>query len=181
MIKVGEFIRTVRKRRSLTTTQLAEKLELSNGYISLIERDIVSPSLATLKNIASVLQVPLESFFLNMEEEVIYSYIKREDQEVLTNKNKNWRILIDNKQNDIMGAYYADAPELDEDIYSHKGVELIYILEGESSISIAKDEYLLKEGDSLYFDASLLHWDQKEPGTPRKALVVTVPPEEFHF
>mgnify|MGYP000945841411 CR=1 FL=1 len=181
MIKVGEFIRTVRKRRRLTTTQLAEKLELSNGYISLIERDIVSPSLATLRNIANVLQVPLESFFLNMEEEVVYSHLKQEEQEVLTNKGKNWRMLIDKNRTNIMGAYFADVPEQDEDIYSHEGVKLIYVLEGESAISIAKEDYTLKAGDSLYFDASLLHWDQKDNDNPRKVLVVTVPAEDFHF
>lgn len=116
-----------------------------------------------------------------MEEEVVYSHLKREDQEVITNKGKNWRMLIDKSRTNIMGAYHADVPEQDEDIYSHEGVELIYVLEGESAISIAKEDYQLKAGDSLYFDASLLHWDQKEPGTPRKVLVVTVPGEDFHF
>lgn len=181
MIEVGEFIRAVRKRRNLTTTQLAEQLDLSNGYISLIERNIVSPSLATLKRIAQVLKVPFESFFLDPDSEVIYSYLKKEEQECLSSGNRNWRLLIDNSKTDLMGAYFVDTATVDKNVYSHKGVDLIYVLEGETSISMGKEDYSLKAGDSLYFDASILHWDTKQPEIPRKLLVVVTPADNLHF
>lgn len=181
MIEVGEFIRAIRKRRNLTTTQLADQLDLSNGYISLIERNIVSPSLATLKRIAQALNVPLESFFLDFDSEVIYSYLKKDEQQRVHSGNRNWRLLIDNSKTSLMGAYLVDQTTVDKNVFSHKGVELIYVLEGESPISVSKEDYTLKEGDSLYFDASIMHWDNKEPGVPRKLLVVATPPEEFHF
>lgn len=181
MIEVGEFIRAIRKRRNLTTTQLADQLDLSNGYISLIERNIVSPSLATLKRIAQVLNVPFESFFLDPDKEIIYSFVKKDDQLLVTDEDKKWRLLINNSKSDLMGAYLFNSADLDKSVYSHKGVELIHILEGESAICIAKEDYNLKAGDTLYFDASILHWDNNEPGIPRKLIIIVTPPEEFHF
>ena len=181
MIEVGEFIRAIRKRRNLTTTQLADQLDLSNGYISLIERNIVSPSLATLKRIAQALNVPIESFFLDPDTEVIYSYLKSDEQQHLTSEGRNWRLLIDNSKTNLAGAFLVDSTMVDKNVYSHHGVELIYVLEGETSFSISKEDYDLKTGDSLYFDASIMHWNNKEAEAPYKLIVVATPPEEFHF
>ncbi|MGI1658423.1 MAG: helix-turn-helix domain-containing protein [Desulfitobacterium sp.] len=181
MIEVGKSIRAIRKRRNLTTTQLAQQLELSNGYISLIERDIVSPSLATLKRIAQILNVPVESFFLDPDSEVVYSHLKMDKQEFLHSENKNWRLLINPSPKDRIGAYCVDMSDLDKKVYSHEGVELLYVLEGESPINVGKEDYHLKAGDALYFDASILHWDAKDVELPRKLIVVVTPPEEFHF
>lgn len=181
MIEVGEFIRAIRKKRNLTTTQLADQLDLSNGYISLIERNIVSPSLATLKRIAQALNVPLESFFLDPDTEVIYSYLKNDEQPRLTSEDRNRRLFIDNSKTHLMGAFLDEPTKLDKSVYSHQGVELIYVLEGETSISIRKEDYPLKTGDSLYFDASIMHWYNKEPDGPLKLIVVATPPKEFHF
>jgi len=181
LIEVGEFIRAIRKRRNLTTTQLADQLDLSNGYISLIERNIVSPSLATLKRIAQALNIPLESFFLDPDTEIIYSYLKRDEQPHLPVEDRNWRLLIDNSKTNLMGAFIVDSTAADKHVYSHQGVELIYVLEGETSISISKEDYHLRAGDSLYYDASIMHWDNKEPEAPLKLIVVAIPPEDFHF
>lgn len=181
MIEVGEFIRAIRKRRNLTTTQLADQLDLSNGYISLIERNIVSPSLATLKRIAQALSVPLESFFLDPDTEIIYSYLKKDEQQYIPAEGRNWRLLIDHSKSNLMGAFVVDSTAVDKNVYSHQGVELIYVLEGETSLNISKEDYQLKAGDSLYFDASIMHWDNKKPDVPLKLIVIVTPPEGFHF
>lgn len=179
MIEVGEFIRAIRKRRNLTTTQLAVQLDLSNGYISLIERNIVSPSLATLKRIAQTLNVPLESFFLDPDTEVIYGFLKGHDQ-YLNTEGSGWYQLIDNSKTDLMGASLIDSETIDKEVYAHQGMELIYVLEGETSISIRKEDYELKAEDSMYFDASIMHWYKKEPHLPLKIISVAIPPRDFH-
>ena len=180
MIEVGEFIRAIRKKRRLTTTQLADRLGLSNGYISLIERNIVSPSLATLKRIAQVLNIPIESFFLDFDTEVIYSYLKKKEQPQVITEDKNMHYLIDNTKTDLMGACLVNTTKV-ENVFSASGAQLIYVLEGEAKVKVKKEDYHLKTGDSLYFDASLLHRSNRESPTPTKLLVITTEPEELDY
>ena len=61
---IGEKIRSIRKSKNLTIVQMAEQINVTSGYISQIERDLISPSLAVLKRLAEALEVPLSALFL---------------------------------------------------------------------------------------------------------------------
>lgn len=60
---LGARIKELRKRKGLTQEQLAEKVDLATRYISLIEVGRSSPSLETIENIASTLEVELQDLF----------------------------------------------------------------------------------------------------------------------
>jgi transcriptional regulator with XRE-family HTH domain len=60
---IGPKIREFRKDRQLTIQELAQKAGLSPSYISQIETEKVSPSIATLKKIGTVLEVRTVDFF----------------------------------------------------------------------------------------------------------------------
>ena len=60
---IGPKIRTFRKERQLTIQDLAQKTGLSVSYISQVETEKVSPSIATLKKIGAVLEVRTVDFF----------------------------------------------------------------------------------------------------------------------
>ncbi len=50
-MKIGEKIRRLRVQNSLTQEELADRCELTKGFISQVERDLTSPSIATLMDI----------------------------------------------------------------------------------------------------------------------------------
>lgn len=58
---LGEKIKSIRKERKLTAKEVAERAEVTPGYISQIERDLISPSLSVLMRIAEALDTPLSS------------------------------------------------------------------------------------------------------------------------
>lgn len=62
---VGSDIRALRKRRAMTLSQLAARLERSIGFISQIERGLSEPSINDLRTIAQVFDVPISFFFGN--------------------------------------------------------------------------------------------------------------------
>ncbi|MDF2616737.1 MAG: sinR [Sedimentibacter sp.] len=69
---IGEKIRNIRKSKSLTIVELSEKIDVTSGYISQIERDLISPSLAVLKRLSQALEVPLSVLFMeDCEENVV--------------------------------------------------------------------------------------------------------------
>lgn len=61
---IGEKIKAARIEKGLTAKELAIKSEVTPGYISQIERELISPSLSVLMRIAKVLEIPIVSLFL---------------------------------------------------------------------------------------------------------------------
>jgi len=61
--KLGNRIRDIRKKREITQALLAEKTNLSDNFIGLVERGQTAPSLETLEKISKVLKVPLKDLF----------------------------------------------------------------------------------------------------------------------
>jgi transcriptional regulator with XRE-family HTH domain len=61
---VGAEVRRWRTERGLTLANVAERANLNVGYLSQIENDKASPSLACLNSISDALDVPIAWFFL---------------------------------------------------------------------------------------------------------------------
>lgn len=55
---LGEAIRMFRKRRLMTQAQLAEAATMTQGFISLVEKNAKQPTLEALESIANALEVP---------------------------------------------------------------------------------------------------------------------------
>ena len=62
-IEIGKKIKRLRLQRGLTQEELADRCELSKGFISLLERDLTSPSITTLTDVLESLGSDLRSFF----------------------------------------------------------------------------------------------------------------------
>ena len=60
---VGEFIRLQRGLAHLTLRQLAELSEVSNAYLSQVERGLYRPSAQVLKNVAKALDLSAETLY----------------------------------------------------------------------------------------------------------------------
>lgn len=71
MVNIGEKIRRYRQKLGLTQEELAARTELSKGFISQLERDLTSPSIATLTDILEALGTNLSEFFTEARPEKI--------------------------------------------------------------------------------------------------------------
>lgn len=58
-MKPGRAIRIVRTARDMSQKTLADRAQLDQSHISLVERDLREPSLKVLETIAEVLEVPV--------------------------------------------------------------------------------------------------------------------------
>ena len=68
-MEIGRKIKDLRIAKGLTQEELADRSELSKGFISQLERDLTSPSIATLADILQVLGSSLNEFFYEAPEE----------------------------------------------------------------------------------------------------------------
>ncbi|MBR6959754.1 MAG: helix-turn-helix transcriptional regulator, partial [Clostridiales bacterium] len=101
-MEIGEKIKFLRQQNNLTQGELADRCELSKGFISQLENDMTSPSITTLTYILDALGTNLADFFSEQkEEQVVYGtedYAVKVDDEL---KNETcW--LISNAQKNEM-------------------------------------------------------------------------------
>ncbi len=70
-MEIGVRIKQLRQQRGLTQEELAARTELTKGFISQLERDLTSPSIATLMDILEALGTDVGSFFRETTEETV--------------------------------------------------------------------------------------------------------------
>ena len=70
-MEIGKKIKRLRIEKQLTQEELANRCELSKGFISQLENDLTSPSIATLIDILEILGTNLKEFFNDTESEKI--------------------------------------------------------------------------------------------------------------
>lgn len=101
-MKIGNKIKELRILKGLTQEELADRAELSKGFISQLERDLTSPSIATLVDILQCLGTDLKTFFNDStDDQVVFhknDYFEKEDKD-LHNKIQ-W--IIPNAQKNMM-------------------------------------------------------------------------------
>ena len=72
-MEIGQKIKRLRVLKGLTQEELADRAELSKGFISQVERDLTSPSIATLVDILQCLGTTISEFFNdNLEEQIVF-------------------------------------------------------------------------------------------------------------
>jgi transcriptional regulator with XRE-family HTH domain len=156
---IGAKIKAIRLQRGLTQEELALRCELTKGYISQLENDIASPSIATLIDILNILGVTLQTFFTEPKKEKIV-FGKNDFFESKNGDGKNlW--LIPNSQKNEMEPIILELPQDGESDMRlpFEGEEFGYILEGRVEIELGNEKYVYKakKGEAFYIDGKYEH------------------------
>lgn len=177
-MQIGLKLKELRMAKGLTQEELANRAELSKGFISQLERDLTSPSIATLVDILQCLGTNLKDFFWDVsDDQVVFhdsDYFEKEDTEL---KNKiEW--IIPNAQKNMMepirltlepgGSTYPDIP--------HEGEEFGYVLSGSVTIHLGQKVFKAKKGESFYFTPNTQHYITASKRTGAVLIWVSTPP-----
>ena len=178
-MKIGKKLRALRQQRNLTQEELADRCELSKGFISQVERDLASPSIATLVDMLECLGTSLQVFFTDdSKEKVAFSpadLFEKPDDEAKHGKI-TW--LIPTAQKNSMEPILL---ELDVDgetnvLPPHEGEEFGYVLAGRITLCTGRREYTIKTGGSFCLHPSNTHSLRNSGKTKAKVLWVSTPP-----
>ena len=175
-MNLGEKIKRMRLQKGLTQEELADRCELTKGYISQLENNLNSPSIATLTDILAALGSSLAEFFQEeTEEKIVYSkneFIEKDSDGILF----NW--LIPNAQKNMMEPVLvelAEGAETAGDI-PHEGEEFGYVLSGQIAIVLGKKHHTCKKGEAFYYTASKPHSIINKGRSKAKFLWISTPP-----
>lgn len=172
----GIKLKQLRLQCGLTQEELADRCELTKGYISQLENNLTSPSIATLTDILAVLGSDLKSFFdEDIEEKIVFDendfFEKEDDGELIT-----W-LVPNSLKNEMEPILLTLQPGVSTTVdMPHEGEEFGYVLKGEAILHIGKKSYSIKQGNSFYFTSNKRHYIENKANEVATILWVSSPP-----
>lgn len=177
-MEIGTKIKRMRIEKGLTQEELANRCELSKGFISQLENDLTSPSIATLIDILEILGTNLKEFFSDdREEKVTYTC---EDMFQTENEELKYSLmwLVPNAQKNEMepimitlepgGKYIEEEP--------HEGEEFGYVLTGMIILHLGDRQFKVRKGESFYYKPKSNHYISNGGKSAAQVIWISTPP-----
>jgi transcriptional regulator with XRE-family HTH domain len=186
-VAIGKEVKNFRIQQNFTVSELAESTGLSIGMLSKIENGVTSPSLTTLKALSTALGMPMTSFFRRFEENRSAVLVKSgegvEIERAGTRAGHQYNLLghIGPNSSGVTVEPYLITLQKKSDVFptfQHDGIEYLYMLEGIIEYRHGENIYLLRPGDSLFFDADAAHGPEKLHELPIRFLSVISYPKD---
>jgi transcriptional regulator with XRE-family HTH domain len=186
---VGDRLRILRAERNLSQRALAQLASISPNSISLIERDEISPSVATLQNLATALRVRVSYFFEDETEQNVL-HVKAGQRSAVDSQGVRIESIgsrIHAQEIEPFLVRLAPHTSSGERQVIHAGHEVVYCLKGRLEYLIDGTIYQVEEGDFVLFEAGLPHLWRNPYDTEAEFLLIlqtpgaTLEPVKRHF
>ncbi|MDR3051420.1 MAG: XRE family transcriptional regulator [Oscillospiraceae bacterium] len=177
-LNIGDKIKSLRLQNSLTQKELADRCELSKGFISQLESNQTSPSLSTLEDILVTLGSSFREFFAG---EAAEKPVFRKEDVFIKEAPESGAVihwLIPNAQKkDMEPILLVLAPGGRSEIdLPHTGEEFGYVLTGSVLLTLGERTYKVRKGDSFSYKPDARHWLANSGKTEAGVLWVSTPP-----
>ncbi len=152
------MLRQRRKELNLTLADVARNAGIASGFLSEIERDQASPSVATLIRLCDVLGISVGSLFTSNQPLLVRAGSREKMRyggqmityELLTSRTANQMAAI-------MGELQPGGMSGPEQHTLNAEEEFVLVMQGEIVMQIGDQAFHLYEGDALTFDPRQRH------------------------
>jgi transcriptional regulator with XRE-family HTH domain len=178
-IDIGKRLRECRLRQGLSQRALAKKAGVTNGLISQIEQNAISPSIASLKKILDVLSMSLADFFTNDDGGATDFFYERERLPDLGSGDVAIFLVgagIRHRAMSVLHEVYPPGADTGPQMLSHAGEEGGVVTKGRIEITVATQVKVLGPGDAYYFESRLPHRFRNPGGTACEIVSANSPP-----
>jgi transcriptional regulator with XRE-family HTH domain len=178
-LEVGKQLKAVRTAFGLSQRELAKRAGVTNGMISLIEQDRVSPSVGSLQKILSALPMTMAEFFtrdMGGKQGVIFRAGEMPDVGARQIEYRLVAATRSNRKMSILSETYEPGSDTGKDLLTHSGEEGGVVVEGELEVTVAGESWLLGPGDAYYFDSRLPHRFRNPGKVPARVVSANTPP-----
>ena len=178
---IGTRLRELRKMHGLSQRELAKRAGVTNGTISLIEQNRISPSIGSLKKVLDGFPMSIADFLtLDLKPRSRVFYEARDLREIaggpvsfrLVGRDTRGRAI------QMMHERYTPGADTGEEMLSHAGEECGIVISGILELTVGGEVRRLVAGDAYYFDSRLPH-RFRNPGTIDCVLVSACTPPSF--
>ena len=159
-IDVGSRLRSVRVTFGLSQRALARRAGVTNGLISLIEQNRVSPSVSSLKKVLDGVPMSLAEFFTMDMGVTPQSFFAQNDLVELGNEQVSLRLVAAQRQGrqlTLLHEKYAPGAATGDEMVNHRGEEGGVVVRGRIELTVSGASRVLGPGEAYYFSSQLPH------------------------
>lgn len=181
---LGAKLRALRRSRGLTIKDVAGASELTESFISQVERDSANPSIASVFRIADALAVQIGDLFdsvgkphgrvVRRSKQSRISFPGSKSTDALLSPNLHGKLQV-------TWAEMSPGGSSGDESYSHPGEEeCVVVTKGTLEICVGDERYVLKAGDAITFESRIEHkWRNVGRGSVT-AVWIQTPPSASH-
>jgi transcriptional regulator with XRE-family HTH domain len=178
-VLIGRSLRDARRRQGMTLRTVADRAGVTESFLSQVERDIASPSIATLRRIAIALGTSIGSLLdsagphgqlVRHAERKIVSYPGLGARDAFLTDGLNARLQVIESTIEPGGGTGPEAYAHDSD------EECLIVLEGRLDLWVGEETYRLEVGDAIRYPSRVAHRNQNPGPGPARVLFVLTPP-----
>jgi len=181
--EVAKRIKAYRVARKVTLRELAKRTGFTKGYLSKIENTKKAPPVSTLIVLSKALEISLSDIFGETTDRSPACLVKKKERPVMVRDGTvfgyAYQMLAHKFYNKHMQPYILTLPKgvKENALFQHAGEEMLFVLEGTMKFFHGDNQYLMGEGDCLYFDAAIPHYGVCQGKMEVKCLMVIYTPE----
>jgi transcriptional regulator with XRE-family HTH domain len=155
---LGQRLRARRKARGMTLQQVADATGLTAGFVSLIERDLATPSIASVSGIAGVLGATMGEFLDTPPAPSALTRAEARQEYAIAQGGLSYERLSNAFAGSVLRSVVIhEPPGHRSEPVSHAGEELIYVLSGQLTVELEGEVTVLRPGDSIHFSSIRVH------------------------
>ncbi len=176
--EIGRKIKELRLERGLNLQDVANTAGFTKGYLSKVENSKKAPPVSTLLMLAKALGVNISAIFSSEENKTTITLVKKSERKTMARDGTafgySYEPLAHKFPRRHMDPYVLTLPVKPRRraVFQHKGQEMLMTLEGTMRFVYGGKEFLVEEGDCVYFDAATPHFGFAEGSKPVKCLMV---------
>ena len=178
-LDVGAHLRAVRTLYGLSQRELAKRAGVTNGLISLIEQNRVSPSVSSLKKVLDGIPMSLAEFFTLDLSAIPQVFFASEELTDLGDRSASLRLVAARRPKramSIMHERYAPGADTGADMLRHEGEEGGVVVRGRVELTIGGESRVLGPGDAYYFTSAIPHRFRNTGSEPCEIISASTPP-----
>ncbi|UTW52996.1 helix-turn-helix transcriptional regulator [bacterium SCSIO 12827] len=176
---IGARIRFMRRQREMSLDQLGTVSGLTKSYLSKVERGLSVPSISTAMKVADGFGVSIGELLGAEQGDQTVHVVRKSEREAFMGPSGgaggyNYELLSGGKRFKTMEPFIMRPPFEFEGrrLFEHRGEEFIFVLSGEIEIEFPARRFILKAGDSIYFESHLPHRSRSVGAVNAEVLVV---------
>jgi len=177
--QLGKTIQRLRKAYNLSLSELSEQSGVAKSIISQIERNETNPTLATIWRLSQALDISIERFLVQSDEEPFFEKSGKGDTPILTSDDGKCRLAIIGWLKTVEWLQWYDFQAepggvLDSEAHQRGSIESLSVLEGELEVEVGGVVQQARAGETLRYRADRAHTIRNTSRKPARATMVVI-------
>lgn len=180
--EISKRIRAKRLQKGITLEELARQTGYTKGYLSKVEKSKKSPPVSTLGIIARALGTTISALLGEEAPRTSFSLVRKDERPLISRYGTafgySYEAMAYKYPDKTMEPFLLTLPvnPKKRTVYQHEGEEILIVIQGTMRFFHGADEYIVNEGDCIYFDSGIPHYGISDGQEEVKCIMVIYNP-----